>query len=123
MRRRTLASRLTLALVVMLATLLVSCGGTPGPSNLFVEENAWTGEIPDGAAIITSDEFRRMVGSGELVLRSSADIDAQAEELIRQFGENRDFLAGLTDAGENVADLLAAVAAGADYVGDVGVEL
>ncbi len=123
MRRRTLASRLTLALIAMLATLLVSCGGTPGPSNLFVEENAWTGEIPDGATIITSDEFRRMVGSGELVLRSSADVDAQAEELIRQFGENRDFLAGLTDAGENVADLLAAVAAGADYVGDVGVEL
>ncbi|MBX3141178.1 MAG: hypothetical protein KF875_10530, partial [Trueperaceae bacterium] len=108
---------------IALAAFLVSCGGPAGPSNLFVEANAWTGAVPDDATIITSDEFSRMVGRGELALRSSADIDAQAEALEERFADDRDFLTDLADPGENVADLLAAVAAGGDYIGDVGLEL
>lgn len=123
MRRRALVSKLGSVVAIALAAFLVSCGGPAGPSNLFVEANAWTGAVPDDATIITSDEFSRMVGRGELALRSSADIDAQAEALEERFADDRDFLTDLADPGENVADLLAAVAAGGDYIGDVGLEL
>ena len=123
MQRRALALKLNLAAVIILVTVLVSCGGPSGPSNLFVEENAWTGAIPDGATMITSEEFQRMVGARQLVLRSSADVEAQAEARAEQFAEDRDLLSALSDPSDNVADLLAAVAAGGDYVGDIAAEL
>ena len=111
------------ALFPAVVTFLVACGGTPGPSNLFVEENAWTDAVPTGAIVISSDEFRRMVGRGELVLRSTLDVEDQGRELVERFNADRDYLAALPDPSDNVADLLRAVSEGADYLGDIGLEL
>ncbi len=95
-----------LALVLGLA-VLAGCGGTnpPGPE-VFVEENAWHGGIPDDAEIVAPDEFRRLVASGDLVLTSSLAVEAASEAREAQFLQDRQALIDMGNPSEALLALL-----------------
>src|SRR5690606_6773220 len=116
MRTKVRTVALTL-LTLLLLSVLGACGQPAGPGDLFVEENAWTTSVPADATMIGADEFRRMVGAGQLTLRSTADVDDQVATRAADFSSNRALLAGLTNPSANVTDLLAATADASAYSG------
>mgnify|MGYP000856162349 FL=1 len=118
MRTKVRTVALTL-LTLLLLSVLGACGQPAGPGDLFVEENAWTTSVPVDATMIGADEFRRMVGAGQLTLRSTVDVDDQVASRAADFASNRALLAGLTNPSANVTDLLAATADASAYSGDV----
>lgn len=113
----------TSAIGLLLVGVLGACSGGAGPSDLFVEKNAWTQEVPQSAITISPDEFKRMVASGELTLRSAEAIDARSEAQDASFRSDRAYLAGLPDPSSAVIDLLARLGSATTYSPDVAVDV
>lgn len=115
---------LVVALVALAAVVaLAACGGPAKPSDLFKEENAWTEPVPGDATMISPEEFERMVRSGALVPRSSADVAAQGAARDDAFRADVAYLKGLAQPSGAVQDLLAAIGDAESFPEDVPVAL
>lgn len=109
-----------LALTVSSLLVLAACGGggggggsNRGPSEpprpaetLFTGENAWVGDLPEEARIVTPDEFRRMHEAGELDVITSLDRNVDEQRRKRIEGEI-EFLESLPDLSDSVKALIA----------------
>ncbi len=122
MRRKELAWR-RVSWTVATLLVLVACGAPTAPTNLFVEENAWTSAVPDDAEIVSPEEFRRRTASGELALITGEMLAEQAADRQTTFDDDRDALEARADASPAVAALLEEAGGVADYEGERAVEL
>ncbi|HZJ09809.1 MAG TPA: hypothetical protein VFD39_08950, partial [Trueperaceae bacterium] len=120
-KRRRLAAPF-LALAALFA--LTACGGG-GPTfpEVFLEENAWQGGVPSDARVVEPDEFRRMVGQGEVELTSTLMVEEAAATREAEFDENSQFLESTPDLSPALQDLLDALAGVEDFAGDQAFEL
>ncbi len=94
-----------LVLLIAVAGLVVACG-TQSTETLFVDGNAWKGAIPTDATIISPEEFRKGVESGELKITSPASVEAQKAATQKQFEADKNFLAGLSNKTPEIQALL-----------------
>ncbi|MDQ3398995.1 MAG: Ig-like domain-containing protein, partial [Deinococcota bacterium] len=90
----------------------------PATEVLFTEENAWRGDIPADAEVVSPDEFRQGVESGELALSSTASEEAQRAALEQQFNDNKALLMNIPDPSPDVQALLAEAGALSGFEGD-----
>jgi hypothetical protein len=108
------------ALVLGLSLFLASCGGPNTASNppepQLTEANAWKAEVPRDAEVVTPEEFKQGLASGELELVSTASLEAQKAAREKQYQDDKTFLQALPDKSPYVQMLLAAAAnlSGAD---------
>ncbi|MBB5376691.1 hypothetical protein HNQ07_002155 [Deinococcus metalli] len=111
-----------LALASLTLGVLAACGGggspKPGPDTVFTDANAWSGAAPSDAEVVSADEFRQRVGSGELAVISSATLEAQRAAREQQFQTDRSFLQGVTDPSPTLKSLLQEAAGASAFEGD-----
>jgi len=113
------------ALVLGLSLFLASCGGgstpTPPPpaETQLTEANAWKGYIPADAEMVAPDAFKAGLASGELVLFSTASLEAQKAAQDKQFRDDKTFLSGLPDKSPYVQALLEAASDLSSADGDI----
>ena len=114
----------TVARLSLLALSLVACGGgssppTPQPTDpLLTETNAWKDAVPADAEIVSVDDFRKALASGDAVLVSSASLAAQKAAREQQYQSDLAYLSGLSDKGPYVQRLLKAAASVPNANGD-----
>src|SRR5690606_27495925 len=110
-----------IVIVLLSCTLVVTgCGGGTDPRpDIFNEENAWTGSVPDYADIISPNEFARLLDNGELSLTNDAIMAAEADELEERFDTNVEALQQGSDLSPVLQELLAELVGVEDYAGDV----
>lgn len=115
----------TIFLAPLFALTLIACGGpsggqpsTPPGSDLFKQENAWKGELPKGAEMLSPEDFQKGVASGDLTLVSDASLAAQAAARRQQAVQDQATLQALPDKSPHVIALLAEANAAADVDGD-----
>ncbi|MFK7604144.1 C1 family peptidase [Deinococcus sp. SM5_A1] len=116
--------RLRLVPLIALTFWLAACGGS-GPSpdpkptgDLFKVANAWTGEIPADAETVSPDAFSASVAAGDLVLMSSAALEAQKAAREMQYQQDKTFLQGVPDPSPDLKALLTEAAASPTFEGD-----
>lgn len=109
-----------LALVVLL--VLTACGGETFPE-VFLEENAWQGGVPADAQVVEPDDFRRMVGRGEVTLTSTLLVEEAAAAREARFDDEMEQLEGSSDLSPALQDLLSELTGVEDFGGDLPVEL
>ncbi|WP_412027066.1 C1 family peptidase [Deinococcus yunweiensis] len=107
----------------LLLGTLVACGGGspspgPGPETVFTEGNAWTGELPTGAEMLSPDEFRRRVDAGEYRVFSDATLEAQAAAGAAQFSKDRAVLESTPNLSPTLQMLRDEIAASPTPEGD-----
>ncbi len=123
MRRTRLAWRHVVWTAVVLS-FLVACGAPPSvPTDLLVEENAWAGPVPDGAEIVSAEEFGRRIAAGETRLITAEMLAEQAAEREAVFDADRANLDAMVSASPAVAALLEEAEGVDDYDGERAVEL
>lgn len=110
-------------LLLALAGVLAACGSAPStPSipttDLFKEGNAWQGGVPEGAEILSPEDFRKRVASGELVVSSTASIEAQKTAREKQYQVDKAFLQALPDKSPIIKTLLEEASVIAHFEGD-----
>jgi C1A family cysteine protease len=112
-----------LLIITPLVAALVACPQPPqtGPDPL-TEANAWKGEIPADAEVVTPDEFRRRLASGETELSSAAIIATQKATQDKQYQTDRTTLQNIPNPSENIQALLAEAATNPSNRGDRVVE-
>ena len=109
---------------LLMIVMLAACKTTPEPvENLFAKDNAWLGEAPTDADMVSPEDFRKGIDSGELVLSSSAIITAQAAAREQQYQDDKAFLQSLPDKPPYIQALLAEAAKQPDFEGDRPVTL
>src|SRR5690606_20832653 len=101
---------------------LAACGGETFPE-VFLEENAWDGGVPAGAQVVEPDEFRRLVGRGEVSLTSTLLVEEAAAGREDRFDEGKQQLEDDIELSPALQDLLDELAAVDDYAGDQPVDL
>src|SRR5690606_17481948 len=104
-------------LALSLLALLAACGGETFPE-VFLEENAWDGGVPAGAQVVEPDEFRRLVGRGEVSLTSTLLVEEAAAGREDRFDEGKQQLEDDIELSPALQDLLDELAAVDDYAGD-----
>ncbi|ULH17655.1 C1 family peptidase (plasmid) [Deinococcus sp. KNUC1210] len=106
-------------LLLLVAVLLSACGGpasTPGTNaDLLTETNAWTGDIPADAQMVTPEEFRAGLANGSLVLTPTSTLETQRVAREKQYQDDLSFLSALPDKSPYLQELLAE-AAGTPHV-------
>jgi hypothetical protein len=106
------------------ALALTACGGGTDPRpDVFNEENAWTGSIPEDAEIITPNEFARMLDTGEVSLTNDALMAESAAQLEERFDANVETLQQASDLPPALQEVLDALVGVDDYAGDVATQL
>lgn len=123
MTRKEFGSRHVVPLAVALL-LLVACGGQATvPTDLLVEENAWTHPVPAEAEIVSPEEFGRRIASGELRLVTSEGLAEQAADREAAFAADLQALGASTSASPAAAALLEEAEGVDAYDGERAVEL
>jgi len=123
MKRKEFAWRHVAPLAAVLL-FLVACGAPPTvPTDLLVEENAWTLPVPAEAELVSPEEFGRRIASGELRLVTSEMLAEQAAERETAFAADREALTTMEDPSPAVAALLEEVEGVEAYEGERAVEL
>ncbi len=123
MKRKELAGRHVVAMAAVLL-FLVACGAPPAiPTDLLVEENAWTLPVPDEAEIVSPEEFGRRIATGELGLVTSEMLAEQAADREAAFDADRETLTTMSDGSPAVAALLEEAEGVEAYEGERAVEL
>lgn len=118
---KTMKTAIQLLIGLTLAAALVACPQQQPPAEtVFTKENAWQGEVPADAEILSPDEFRRRVAAGELVVAQTEE--KQIAALERQFQQDRAFLAALPSPSPWVRELLEAANAAPGYPGDLPIQ-
>jgi hypothetical protein len=118
---KTIKTAIQLLIGLTLAVVLVACPQQQPPAEtVFTKENAWQGEVPADAEILSPDEFRRQVAAGELVVAQTEE--KQIAALERQFQQDRAFLAALPSPSPWVRELLEAANAAPGYQGDLPIQ-
>jgi C1A family cysteine protease len=109
---------------------LAGCGGgggggetqppvtNPPAETVFIAANAWTGATPASAETIAADELRRRVASGELIIVTAGTPEAQRSARQSQFGQDRAFIEGLSDRGDDLDALMSEVTAAGGMEGE-----
>ncbi len=115
--RAWLRAATSLGGIPALLLALAACGGAPPVSPDLQPENAWTAPVPASATIVTSAEFSRLLRSGEIELRSTKDVAAQAAALRARLDSEVLTLQGLESVPPDIADLLAGASPGTAPVG------
>src|SRR5690606_23618712 len=111
-------------LILACALALSACGGGTDPRpDIFNEENAWSGEVPADAGIITPNEFATMLDNGELSLTNQAIMAESAAELEERYDANVASLQQSSDLSPALQELLDELLSVDDFVGDVGTAL
>lgn len=106
---------------LLLGTLIACGGGSPTPApgeTLFTGVNAWTGKLPAGAEILSPDEFRRRVDTGEYRVVSDATLETQVAAQAAQFAQDRAVLEGTPNLSPTLQILRDEVAASPTPEGD-----
>ncbi len=119
-------ARWKLCIAGLLVSALVACTPgtpTPPPTDLLTEKNAWTGDFPPDAQVISADDFKAGLASGDQSLISSADLAAQKAARDQQFQQDKAFLQALPNKSPDVQALLAQAASVTTYDGDRPVKL
>ena len=118
-----MSTRWKLGITGLLVGALVACSpgtSTPPPpdNSQLVEKNAWTGDIPSDAQVVSPDDFRAGLASGDQSLISTADLAAQQAARDAQFQQDKATLQALPNKSPDVQALLAEAASASGYDGD-----
>lgn len=117
MRSRAANKYLAPFLAVAALVAVTACGGQTFPE-VFLEENAWQGGVPDDAQVVTPDEFRRLVANGEVELTSTILVEEAAAARELNFDEQALELESIVDPSPVVQDLLDSLAGVDAFAGD-----
>jgi hypothetical protein len=86
----------TLNSMMLMAASLCACAGKPtSADDVFTPENAWDGPTAD-ATMVTPDEFRALVASGEVAIESPGSLAARNAALQKQYEDNKAFCTAST---------------------------
>jgi hypothetical protein len=107
-----------LAIVGIALGALVACGRAPNGDSLFTKENVWKEPSAPGDTEVSPDEFRKGVASGDLVLTSTASLEAAKRARQDQYEKDKALLQGLADKSPSLQRLLDEAASQADYEAD-----
>ncbi len=93
-------------LISSLVALMVACGAPPPPPEVFVAENAWKTPIPTDSQIVSPEEFRSRVNSGELRVVSTEGIAAEKAFIQKQYNDDKVLLQGIANKSPALQALL-----------------
>lgn len=113
--------RKTIIVLIILCTVILTLTGCGSPSpgaDVFTDANAWKGTIPGDADIISPDDFRKRVGSGELVITSTASIADAAAARETAYEGDRASLKSVAQPSPVLQDLLAEADGQPTFEGD-----
>jgi hypothetical protein len=109
---------------LLLILLLAGCPSNQNSnSQFFTEDKAWKDDIPADAEVITPEDFKKGIDSGEYVLVSTATLEAQQQERETTYDQNVSFLKGLSTKDPITTKLLEEAAKVPDFQADRSVTL
>ncbi|MBX3143526.1 MAG: hypothetical protein KF813_07215 [Trueperaceae bacterium] len=91
--------------------------------DVFVPANEWEGEFPEDAEIVSPEELQRRFARGELILTSTAKIEATFAEQQAQYEADVAALAGFAGGSEALQDLLTQAAERTEFESERTIEL
>ena len=99
-----------IGMALIISTALVACPqnneAKPQASSILTPENAWKGDIPADAEIISNDDFNKRIASGELQLFSTADLEKQKADRQKQYQDDIAFLQSTPNKPPQLQELL-----------------